>query len=234
MVTVNNLFAIGVRIGLLNDNPFVNLKIKKPKGARDGGYRPFTREELVAIFDELNHQRPDERNIVPLTLLMTGARVGDILFLQYQDIKQTKLGDWYFEMVDQPTEMYPRTLKGGSDDERRTPMHPLLIERGFLDLIDTTREGYVFTRRGNDTLSAWFKGLLQGLGIWEYRRTGLHSLRSTAIDAWRAARLPEDVRRAMTAHSSKDVQDRKYGDGLQMMPDILYEELSKVDWSWLP
>ena len=50
----------------------------------------------------------------------------------------------------------------------------------------------------------------------------------------RDARLPEDVRRALTAHSSRDVQDRVYGEGLQFMSSVLLKELSKVDWSWLP
>ena len=234
MVTVSNLFAIGMRVGLLNQNPFVGLRIKRPKGERDKGYRPFTQEELVVIFKEINSLPPNQKNILPLILLMTGARVGDIIFLRHRDIQQTKKGTWFFNMVDEPQDEYPRTLKGGSEDERMTPLHPLLIKRGVLQLVEADKQGYVFDNRNNESLSAWFKRLLQKTEIYEYRRTALHSLRSTAIDAWRAARLPEDVRRALTGHSSKDVQDRTYGDGLQMMPDILNTELSKVDWSWLP
>ena len=234
MVTVSNLFAIGVRVGLLNQNPFAGLRIKRPKGERGKGYRPFTREELLVIFQEINSLPPNQKNIVPLILLMTGARMGDIIFLRHRDIQQTKKGTWFFNMVDEPQDEYPRTLKGGSEDERMTPLHPLLIEREVLQMVEADKQGYVFENRSNESLSAWFKRLLQKTEIYEYRRTGLHSLRATAIDAWRAARLPEDVRRALTGHSSKDVQDRKYGKGLQRMPDILNKELSKVDWSWLP
>ena len=32
MTTVNNLFAVAVRVGLLDTNPFTHLKIKTPKG----------------------------------------------------------------------------------------------------------------------------------------------------------------------------------------------------------
>ena len=234
LVTVSNLFAIGVRVGLLNQNPFAGLRIKRPKGERGKGYRPFTREELVVIFKEINRMAPNQKNIVPLILLMTGARLGDIIFLRHQDVQQTKKGTWFFEMVDEPKDEYPRTLKGGSEDERMTPLHPLLVERGVLQMVEADKPGYVFENRSNESLSAWFKRLLQKTEIYEYRRTGLHSLRATAIDVWRAARLPEDVRRALTGHSSKDVQDRTYGEGLQRMPDILHAELSRVDWSWLP
>ena len=233
-MTVSNLFASGVRVGLLNQNPFAGLRIKRPKGERGKGYRPFTREELVVIFKEINRMAPNQKNIVPLILLMTGARLGDIIFLRHRDIEQTKKGTWFFDMVDEPKNEYPRTLKGGSEDERMTPLHPLLVERGVLQMVEADKPGYVFENRSNESLSAWFKRLLQKTEIYEYRRTGLHSLRATAIDAWRAARLPEDVRRALTGHSSKDVQDRTYGEGLQRMPDILHAELSKVDWSWLP
>jgi hypothetical protein len=46
--------------------------------------------------------------------------------------------------------------------------------------------------------------------------------------------LPIEVRRAMTAHSSRDVQDRVYGSGLQNMESVLFKEICQVDWSFLP
>jgi len=234
MSMLTKLFAIGVRIGLLEANPFVGITITAPRAERKRTYRPFTKEEIVRIFNKVNDFKAEQKSIIPLTLLMTGARAGDILFLRHSDIAQTDAGVWYFKMLDQPKDEYPRTLKGAETDERFTPMHPLLIERGFLDLVDPNKAGYIFDNRNNDSISAWFKRILQSLDIWEKKVTVLHSLRGTAIDAWRAARIPEDARRALTAHSSKDVQDKIYGDGLQLMPDILYKELVKVDWSWLP
>ena len=231
---MTKLFGIGVRIGLLQKNPFAGMIINVPRAERKRGYRPFTRKEVISIFTKINSLKPEQKNILPLTLLMTGARAGDILFLRHSDIAQTTDGVWYFKMVDRPMDEYPRTLKGAETDERFTPMHPLLIERGFLDHVDSSKDGYIFDNRNNDSISAWFKRILQGLGFWERKVTVLHSLRGTAIDAWREARIPEDVRRALTAHSSKDVQERTYGEGVEFMPDILHKELSKVDWSWLP
>lgn len=234
MSMLTNLFGIGVRVGLLDANPFVGMTINAPRAERKRTYRPFTKEEIIRIFNKVNDFKADQKSILPLTLLMTGARAGDILFLRHSDIAQTADGVWYFKMLDRPKDEFPRTLKGAETDERFTPMHPVLIERGFLDLVDANKPGYIFDNRNNDSISAWFKRILQGLGIWEKKVTVLHSLRGTAIDAWREARIPADARRALTAHSSKDVQDRVYGDGLQLMPDILYKELLKVDWSWLP
>ena len=234
MSMLTKLFAIGVQVGLLEANPFVGMAIAAPRAERKRSYRPFTRDEIISIFNKVNTFSGEQKSILPLTLLMTGARAGDILFLRHSDVAKTKDGVWYFKMLDRPMDEYPRTLKGAETDERFTPMHPILIERGFLDLVDPSKDGYIFENRNNDSISAWFKRILQGLGIWERKVTVLHSLRGTAIDAWREARVPEDVRRALTAHSSRDVQERIYGDGLCFMPDILYKELSKVDWSWVP
>ena len=167
----------------------------------------------------------NERSIVPLLLLMTGARLSDVMYLRHTDVKQSDSGVWYFDMVDCPQDQYPRTLKGGESDERHTPLHPLLIERGFLDLISQKKQGYIFQSRENDLLSAWFKRILVRLGIYEKQVTGLHSLRGNAIDAWRDARLPEDVRRALTAHSSRDVQDRVYGEGPSVYVECSIERI---------
>lgn len=232
--TINNLYSLAIQLGLLDVNPFSEFKLKVPKGTRTSNYRSFNRDELIAIFSRIKEMPPNERKIVPLILLMTGARLSDVLYLRHADVKRTDAGVYYFDFVHEPQHKCPHLLKGGESDERHTPLHPLLIERGFLKMIQPKRSGYVFSVRDNDLISAWFQRILIRLGIYERRVTVLHSLRGTAIDAWRAARLPEDVRRALTAHSSRDVQDRVYGEGLQLMPDVLHKELSKVDWSWLP
>lgn len=232
--TINNLYSLSVRLGLLDVNPFSEFKLKIPKGTRTSNYRPFTRDELIAIFSRIKEMPSNERKIVPLILLMTGARLSDVVYLRHTDVKRTEAGIYYFDFKHEPQHKYPRLLKGGESDERHTPLHPLLIEREFLKMIKPRQFGYLFSVRDNDLISAWFQRILVRLGIYEKRVTVLHSLRGTAIDAWRSARLPEDVRRALTAHSSRDVQERVYGQGLEQMPDVLFKELSKVDWSWLP
>lgn len=232
--TINNLYSLSVQLGLLDINPFSELKLKVPKGTRTSNYRSFTYDELIAIFTRIKEMPPNERKIVPLILLMTGARLSDVMYLRHTDVKRTDAGVYYFDFKHEPQHKYPHLLKGGESDERHTPLHPLLVERGFLKMVKLKQPGYIFNVRDNDLISAWFQRILVRLGIYERRVTVLHSLRGTAIDAWRSARLPEDVRRALTAHSSRDVQDRVYGEGLQLMPDVLYKELLKVDWSFLP
>ena len=57
-------------------------------------------------------------------LLTTGARQGDITFIRHQDVQKSEGGS-VIDMVDCPKDNYPRTLKGGVSDERRTPIHPV-------------------------------------------------------------------------------------------------------------
>ena len=159
--------------------------------------------------------------------------LSDISQLRHRDIKQTPAGIWYLDLVDEPDVQHPHPLKGGASDERATPLHPWLIEQGFLNLVDTNADGYVFGDENNSKLSSWFKRILIKLDIYEERLTVLHSLRGTWIDLMREARLPQDVWRAITGHSSRDVQDRTYGQGLEQMPDILYKELIKINLSWI-
>ena len=210
------------------------MKIKLPKNMKEQNYRPFTKAELQSIVGELKTCRNQTRAMLAKTLLVTGARSSDISQLRHQDIKQTPAGIWYLDLVDEPDVQYPHPLKGGASDERTTPLHPWLISQGFLTMVDTNSDGYVFGDEDNSKLSSWFKRILIKLDIYEERLTVLHSLRGTWIDLMREARLPQDVRRAITGHSSRDVQDRTYGQGLEQMPDVLHKEIIKIDLSWLP
>ena len=230
---ISNLFGIAVRFGLLDANPFAEMRIKTPKNVRESNYRPFTKPELQAIHAELKHCKNQDRAIIVKTLLVTGARSSDISKLRYQDIKRSASGVLYLDLVDDPNGTHPHPLKGGASDERKTPLHPWLIAQGFTEYEGSGMSGYIFGDEDNSKLSGWFNRLLKRVGIDEPRCAVLHSLRGTWIDLMREARLPQDVRRAVTGHSSRDVQDRTYGEGLQNMPDVLHQELVKIDLSWL-
>ena len=62
--------------------------------------------------------------------------MSDLLFLRRQDLKTTDNGVLALEMVDRPLDAWPRRLKGGPSDERLTPLHPVLVERGAHQLFE--------------------------------------------------------------------------------------------------
>ena len=233
MSMVTNLFSIGVRFGLVKANPFSEMRIKTPKNLHIEGYRPFTKEELKKIIGLMDANDQTEKVIIAKTLLCTGARCSDISQLRQKDLKQTKQGIWFIDLVDEPVDKFPHPMKGGYSDERQTPLHPWLIKQGILNYSKPDAEGYLFGEQSSNAISGWFRRLLQSAGMYEQKKTVIHSFRGTLIDLMREARLPQDVRRAITGHSSKDIQDRVYGEGLQKMPDVLYKEVNKIDLNWL-
>ncbi|MDA7434339.1 hypothetical protein N8517_01900 [Synechococcus sp. AH-601-L23] len=114
-------------------------------------------------------------------------------------------------------------------------MHSILMKDKYQELLNEGSEGYIVNHSTTPSRwSGWFKNqILEPLGIYEHKSTSLHSIRNTSIDVWREAGVSAEFRRAFVVHSAKDVQDKKYGAGLKMMPDVLENELAKVDLSFL-
>lgn len=81
-MTVNQILEAAIDEGLLYKNVCRNIKIsKKPKSSQ----RKFTAEEIAATMSVLPDLDPQQR-ILMLLLYYTGARRGEILALQKQDI----------------------------------------------------------------------------------------------------------------------------------------------------
>ena len=78
-----------------------------------------------------------------------------------------------------------------------------------------------------------FQDRLKKLGIWEKKKTVLHSFRNTAKDLWRESGISQEFRSALTGHQSRDVGEASYGKGLQLMPDVMHKEITKLDLDWL-
>lgn len=232
---LRNLFQIANQYGLIEGNPFANLRIKVPRGTEENSYRPFSRDELKSIIRLVRSMQKIDRRWVIEALLCTGARAAEVIKLRHTDLCQTEDGIWYLDFKHQPTHQFPTALKGAQAGERRTPLHPLLIERDYMDYLQRRSEGYVIGMSTDTSAwSIWFKdAVLRPLGIYERKRTGLHSIRNTSIDLWREAGLTGEVRKALVAHANTDVQDKVYGKGLQNMPDVLHKELAKVCLDWL-
>lgn len=232
---MQKLFKIAIQYGYTDTNPFQSMAIRAPKGSEQGTYRSFTRDELVLIFNHIKQQKTTEKSLVPLVLLATGARMSEITQLRHGDLKKTDAGIWYLDMKHDPDGTYPHPLKTEYLNERHVPLHPVVIQSGFLDLFKAGENGYIFAGSKDPSVwSEWFQKILKSEGIYEKKVTTTHSIRNTSIDAWRMAGITPEFRRAFTGHTSKDVQENTYGVGLKFMPDLLYKEIVKVDWSWIP
>ena len=72
--TMTNLFAVGMRYGLLDRNVFQGMQIKVPKNTRQRSYRPFMKDELQLIGKDLRNSRNQARAMIAKAFLATGAR----------------------------------------------------------------------------------------------------------------------------------------------------------------
>ena len=220
---------------MVDTDVFAAMKIKEPKGTTHQTYRSFSREELKRIYQKVHQIGDIERCFVFDALLCTGSRQGEVVYLRKGDIKKEKRYLYYFDFKHEPTATYPTTLKGGVAGERKMPWHPLLLQQDYLKWIQQKEDGYIVDRsKSNSVWTVWFRDcVLKKVDAYEKGKTGLHSLRNTAIDLWRECGIDQEFRRAFVAHASKDVQDRVYGEGLKNMPAVLAKELKKLDLSWL-
>lgn len=233
---MKNLMKVGRKEGVIGSNPFAGLVISTPAGAADeSGYRPFTKKEIIDIFTLLKTETHPVKKILHYILLCQGCRLSEALQLRTEDIKKTEKGVWFIDWRHTPKAEFPMLLKTKAKNNRQCPIHPRLIEAGILK-IPRSHKGRLFENQtlNSTNYSLWFKSRLQKIGLWEPKKTVLHSLRGTARDLQREAGVGQDIRNALTGHQSKEIGERAYGLGLRYMPDAVYEELIKVDLNWVP
>lgn len=232
---IRHLYRIAISYGLVNCNPLGTIQVPVPKGVVQQTCRPFTKDELKIVYKFVHQSLDVDRHWVFDALIATGARASEIICLRYRDIGVTDAGIRYIHFKHEPLDKYPTKLKAYQEGERMIPMHSILIKDKYQELLNEGSEGYIVNHSTTpSSWSGWFKNqILEPLGIYEHKSTSLHSIRNTSIDLWREAAMSAEFRRAFVAHAAKDVQDKKYGAGLKMMPDVLANELAKVDLGFL-
>jgi integrase len=137
---VTTLLSWAEQEGILPRNPATGIThAQKPKS-----YLPFDNGELQGMVDGFLKVAADgdlkdkpERVWLPLLGLFTGGRVNELCQLHIGDVRQeAKSGIWFlqFEETEEDTEggVKAKTLKNQSSC-RALPIHPVLVELGFLD-----------------------------------------------------------------------------------------------------
>jgi integrase len=161
---------------------------------------------------------------VPWVCAYTGARIAEICQLRSEDIK--RIDDiWCIAFAAEAG-----SLKN-VNSERVVPVHPALIDEGFLKFAASASKGPLFPdlsedrfgrRGGNGTkiLGRWIKSL----GVVDKRLAPNHSWRHRIKTLGRRKGLALDILDAMTGHGRKTVADT-YG---EFPPDAMLRELEKI------
>jgi integrase len=147
-------------------DPFQGVRIiKSAKERKKKARKAFSRDQLRAIFSTPLHAKPDTsmpyRYWTPLLALFTGARRGELSSLHLEDIQQID-GIWIIDFNENTSKKRVKSVNGF----RRTPIHPALVEYGFLNYVDQLR------KRGETRLfpdlKKWTDKELYGRAIGEW------------------------------------------------------------------
>lgn len=177
----------------------------KYSGDREAGsqkQRHIKFDELVRLFEgpEMRGfaQQPDLHHCywLPLVGLYTGARVNEVCQINPQvDIREED-GIWFFDFTSKSEgddRIRKRIKNKGS--HRKVPIHPKLIELGFLSYVDAVKgKGckLLFAQwtpskgRASAAAEKWFREFLVALGLRDEthgaRLVGFHSFRRTLLN----------------------------------------------------
>lgn len=242
---VGAMFSVAVKDELLEKNPFAQFDYSRfalkegiePEDERD----PFSLEQIKRIFsrDEgLFSPKISSRSggggyharvWISLLSFLSGARLDEIGRLTPTDI----------ELEPVP---YFRIRRGKNQSSvRDVPLHPKLIELGFLDYVTAIRAaGHTSLWPNLKTRSDVFSNS-EVLGKWFNRfihetlkmpaSVVFHSFRHTFKDMCRDALIPRDLHHALTGHMKSD-DDRKnvgddYGKGFSL--ETKFKQISRIE-----
>ena len=258
--SISTLMDLALLEGHIDANPCLKLRLED-ESQGDAVRLPFDYGDLNKLFSSplFSHEKwlPKTGGYeaafwMPLIALFAGARLEEIGQLLVSDIKHS--GDYhYFSMTtledssaqgsdapDPRSRLAPRvgqlkSLKTRTS-RRRVPVHPVLVELGFLDFVARrTRESgerlfnHVHGYRGRITKnwSRWW-GRYQNKHVTDMPEKVFHSFRHNFTDALRAAEVQRQHVKALLGHSGRDTTD-EYGLGFPI--SVLAREIAKIQYA---
>ena len=191
----------------------------------------FTDEQLARIVATLERFREsseaDHREYywAIMALMVSGARLAEILELARKDVRQVE-GVWCFLI-----EPSPERLLKNKESARVVPIHSHLIKLGLLEWMSAQPKSEkvfpLLCDKGKELVSIFFsKRILKG---WKTPAITLHSLRHTLTQKLARARTYPALQNRFLGHAiGTSVEDRVYLGSLQFTVKELSEALEKV------
>jgi len=224
LAAINGLFVLAQTIGLLPEGQAlvssghkVFSKRDAKKSAASDSYKPFSDDELMKIFHS-NFLSEAERPVdfwAPLLGLFTGARLNELCQLDIKDIQQH--GEiWAIEFIDDEPD---KSLKSPAA-RRLIPLHPTLIDLGFLDYWKDAQQflggrklfpylSYSELDGYSATPSERWGKYLDSIGITDEMKV-FHSFRSTSNDCLKHNGVDEENRCQFIGHEHETVNSEIY------------------------
>ena len=196
----------------------------------------FSQQELDLILgdalqaESLQQDKP-ERYWVTMIAAYSGARLNEICQLNVSDIQQEE-GIWVMKLLSDTADKSIKTQAGN----RIVPVHPKLLELGFLDYVQQVNQfsnkklfpnlkNMVSTGYGT-LISRWFARYLKRLGI-KKKGKNFHSFRHTVVNRLTTKQVYEPFIRELIGHSHGSLTMDVYG-GRKPLEVLLNECVKKI------
>lgn len=202
------------------DNPasgHVSYTANEKRKRRKFGFKAFTTEEIQTIFAPENFKTLGKHAQWACLLgLYTGARVSEIGQLRVLDV-MTLDGIPCLNFTDEGEH---QSLK--SEPSRRVvPIHPALIELGFLDHVQAlvrANESEVFPKGKRDAVNGRGGWITKAFGLylkkvgahWPEAKRGFHSLRKSVIQELQGKGVASEMRAQIVGHELDDEHHTVY------------------------
>lgn len=151
IATLSVVYKFAIDRERLEKDPTARIKIQTEKTKVTG----YSREEVLAVLSasrkpQSSRTKPELVNVqrwAPWLAAFTGARIGELLWLERSDIRFTQ-GIAYINIQAGSDEGEARTVKTDSST-RTAPLHPAILEEGFLDYWQSIPESEKYLFPGN-------------------------------------------------------------------------------------
>ncbi|WP_409381625.1 site-specific integrase [Vibrio harveyi] len=227
--------------GDTDKNIFEDVVVKRKSRKASEERQRWTKAELCKLFQHPSLKAPLkgvertqselEDYWLPYLLLYTGARVSEICQLDTADIKCVD-GIWCIDINENGQD---KRLKSASS-KRLVPLHPKLIEYGFLRYAQDRyekKQQKLFSFKAIGVNKDWskvfvnrFSKILSDLGFMASYRPTAHSLRHTFVDELQQAGISENAVSDIVGHSKLGLTYGRYGK--QVSVKVLYDAVNHL------
>ncbi|CAO3429453.1 hypothetical protein [Azospirillum doebereinerae] len=253
---LQTIFEWGVKNGIMDTNPVKGAVPAKAKRTAGPARLFFSDEDIKLIFtspiwagcesdakywEPGTHLVQDERRWLPLLALYTGCRLEELGQLLVRDVRQDA-GIWFLDIttINENENGSGKSLKTAGS-HRRIPLHPVLVQIGFLDYVQGQTTERVFPnlkRNSLGVLTARYSKIWarysDKIGLSDTRKT-FHSFRHSFKRSCRGV-MSNDIHDALTGHAGGGIGGTYGRDeaGGRVSLAILAEAIARVEFPGFP
>ena len=181
------------------------------KETQDSSAKTYTKQQAAIILSAAREQQKAYLRWIPWLAAYSGARVTELLQLEKADVFHFE-GSWFYRILHQGN----RTTK--TKRSRTVPLHPHVVEEGFLDFVSAAADGPLFgDTRMDGNLRDWIRTeVLPDLP--EPRPSPMHGFRHLFEDL-RIGTIGDDAAKYITGRAVSD-SSGGYGKSSALLPAL--------------